>query len=278
MNERRNRKRTLIGFLLLTLLLVGVEVQLYQDRIRDLQGRVLPDGAFLFTTAVEVAHIDGDGNVVDSVLKVGDLPTENFGYVLGLMFGSNNELTELATFNNSVLKDTTGTLRSMNALPSTTSQNDLIDVSYARIGWGTGTTAANTSQYELAAKADWDIVDQVIYFENSTHMWAKIQMTHEVTSAVTITEVGLYTGVYVLTYSTSSSDMYVDTLSTMDGVYGTDITAKMYSNSQTDHDGSARIGQSYGQYLLFRDVLGSSVTVPANEAVTITYWIYLEYA
>ncbi len=276
METKLNRK--LVGLVLIFLVGLAYEATYYNGIVGGLRENTIPDGAFLFTTAVEVAYIDGDGNVVEKVLKVGDLPTKNFGMALGFMFASNSQLNYLSDHNDTVMKDTSGTERSIAAFPAAgTSQQDFVGITYARVGWGNGTTAATVNDYELNDKDDWDTVDQVIYFENSTHMWAKIQMTHEFTTGFTIKEVGLYAAFYEMSYSASSSSYYMKDLGSLDTAYDTNLNAQVYDASSSEGTLTANVGMVYGQYLLFRDVLGSPVTVPDNEAATITYWIYLQY-
>ena len=276
----RKRKLILFAALVCMAIVMGAEIQHSLVEIEDIKSRMPPDGYFQFTTAVEVAHVDDEGNIVDSVLKVGDLPTENFGYVFALMFSSPGDAVNLLSVNNdTVMKDVTGTQRTISALPTFgVAQQDFVDVSYTRIGWGSGSTAANFSQWELVTKDSWDTVDQFMFFKNTTHMWMKLQMSHEVSTATTVNEVALYSGVYEVSYSTTQTAGYVKDWGGVDGVYGTAMTFSGYHTSTSDYDVAWRIGTSYGQYMLFRDVLGSTVNVPANEAMTITYWIYLKYA
>lgn len=268
----------LVGIVLILVVVIAFEVNHFEGIVRDLQGNTVPDGSFLFTTSVEVAYIDADGNVVDSYLKVGDLPTKNFGYAMALMFGSYQGMSILSTYNNTWMKDVTGIQRSLNVFPTPgVAQHDYISTTYARIGWGSGTTAATVDDFELDTKDTWDTIDQVTYYENTTHMWTKMQMTHEFTTGVTINEVGLYVMIYEMSYQATSSEYRIKDMESWDVDYDDDLQVTLYDASTQEGTFNAYLGNSYGQYLLFRDVLGSSVTVPDNEAVTITYWIYLQY-
>ena len=245
----------------------------YQNTVMELKDRQVPDSAFVMTCAVIAEAHDRDGNLVDKVEKWGDLPTKNWGYLFAAeLFASQRTTSRLSEFNNTVMKDTTGTLRDIDK--NDPRQADIV-VTYPRIGWGTGATAATIDDYELTTKDDWDTVDGVVYYVNSTHMWVRLKMTHEFTTAIGVTEIGLYLNAHEIGYGTGSDGAY--DLWGHDGAYAGD----MYM-SWVDYSGegwnSITVGDSLGRYLCFRDVLPSTLNVAADTAMTVTYWLYFQYA
>ncbi len=257
---------------ILVVLLVGVAVGIRSnDRIAALREEVPPDTAFVMLTVVEAARIDRDGNVVEKVVKSGDLPTSNWGYFFAMLFDSQNTISRLDEFNDTVLTDIGGTSRDVGIGPTWQGETG---VTYPRIGWGSGSVAATINDYELNTKDDWDTVDQVVYYSNSTHMWLKVLMTHEFTGASTIREVALYLNGFSLGFGTST--WQGETARGFEGDYGDIIYETVYHTEAGGY--TITIGELLGQYMVFRDVLPSQLDVPADESVTITYWIYIRYA
>ncbi len=246
----------------------------YSGVITDLEARQVPDTAFVFTTAVIAEARDREGNLVQRVEKWGDLPTTNWGYFFASQFGSINAENLLSEFNATVGTDITGTDRDISL--KTTYQADILLAS-ARVGWGTGDTAPDISQYELVTKTDWDTVDGVDFFVNSTHMWIRIKMTSELDSATTVYEVALYTGVHVIGYGSSGNQMRKFNDGDVDNVYGTTLQMQ-FSDLSGEQWQTNTVGDSLGRYMLFRDVLGTPLSVSADEALTVIYYLYFEYA
>ena len=264
-------EKLLIGAILILMVLGATGILHFNTRVSTLEEELPPDTAFVMLTTVEAAHYDRDGNLVQRVVKVGDLPTVNFGYLFAAQFASKNAVSLLAEYNETVMKDVTGTLRSINMNPTYQSE---VGVFYPRIGWGSGSTAATVDDFELDTKDDWDRVDQAGYFSNSTHMWVKILMTHEFTTAKSINEVALYVNAFEI--GDDGAAEHGKTSSGWDGIYG-DI---IYQTSWHIETGWRTYypGDLYGRYMIFRDVLPSQLDVPANDSMTITYWIYIKYA
>ena len=275
MSKQYANKAFLLTAVILLSTIAAVNLH-YQSEIRELEANQKPETAFLFTTAIVAETHDGDGNLVQRVEKFGDLPTTNWGYLFSAaLFSSQNTVSRLSVLNNSVMKDTTGVIRDIDK--NSAGQSDIM-VGHPRIGWGSGTTAANISQYELVTKDGWDTPDQLMYFHNTTHMWVRMKMTYEFSTAKTINEVALYLSAQELGYGTTSSN-YLGNFGngSPDDAYG-DIVYINFHDAPGEGYITVKAGDAFGRFMVFRDVLGSTLSVAANEAMTITYFLYIQYA
>jgi len=156
----------------------------------QLNGKI-PSGLVVYPE-LRINVYDKDGNLLHTYKKVGDLPTKNF--LLYLLNSWWHTSGSIQLYNNTMV-DESGTSRTPGSgcYHSTfyTTVSGVGSISL-KVALGSGTTTPTINDYALANKLAEAPVTYYTFSYNSTHMWIAVKATYTASSAISVTEVGLF--------------------------------------------------------------------------------------